>query len=95
MPNWCEGSLKVRGRLKDVKRFFLENIKNNANAKEGDVPVIDRSSCEDEFFIEFGNEPYINGTTRAFILSDFVEMHEKEYGTACVNFKQAWGDRTT
>ena len=26
MPNWIEGSLKVRGRYENVKKFFLEGI---------------------------------------------------------------------
>lgn len=26
MPNWCEGSLKVRGKRKDVFRFFTEGV---------------------------------------------------------------------
>lgn len=26
MPNWCEGTLKVRGKLEDLKRFVLEGL---------------------------------------------------------------------
>lgn len=26
MPNWCEGKLKVRGKLEDIKRFLNEGI---------------------------------------------------------------------
>ena len=26
MPNWCEGTLKVRGTLSDVERFVRENM---------------------------------------------------------------------
>lgn len=27
MPNWCEGTLKIRGKQKDVKRFVLEGLR--------------------------------------------------------------------
>ena len=26
MPNWCEGTLKVRGKTKDLKKFILEGL---------------------------------------------------------------------
>lgn len=26
MPNWCEGTLKVRGTKENVKRFVLEGL---------------------------------------------------------------------
>lgn len=26
MPNWCEGTLKVRGSLENVRRFMEEGI---------------------------------------------------------------------
>ena len=26
MPNWCQGSLKVRGKRKDVRKFFTEGV---------------------------------------------------------------------
>lgn len=26
MPNWCEGTLKVRGKVKDLKKFCLEGL---------------------------------------------------------------------
>ena len=26
MPNWCEGTLKVRGKLKDVAQWVKENV---------------------------------------------------------------------
>ena len=27
MPNWCEGTFKVRGNLEDIKRYVKENLK--------------------------------------------------------------------
>lgn len=26
MPNWCEGTLKVRGTIKDLKNFVLNGL---------------------------------------------------------------------
>lgn len=26
MPNWCKGTLKVRGKIDDLKKFVLEGL---------------------------------------------------------------------
>ena len=26
MPNWCEGKLKIRGKLDDIKKFLNEGV---------------------------------------------------------------------
>ena len=62
MPNWCEGTLKVRGKFEDVKRWAKENITvyNGKFTKKPDgtpefeyVPVPDMvvfdDTCSDEF----------------------------------------------
>ena len=41
MPNWIEGSLKVRGNYENVKRFFLDGT--------NDYTYQDNNKCESGF----------------------------------------------
>lgn len=89
MPNWIEGSLKLRGRKEDIRRFFNEGVENNGVYDEKhENSVIDRSD-EGMMWFDFYNEPYIKTTRRAFIESGSAEMYE-DYGVCSVNIKQAW-----
>lgn len=43
MPNWCEGSLRIRGKYEDVIRFFKEGINAyTRDHKTGDMVKVDR-----------------------------------------------------
>lgn len=79
MPNWMNGSLKVRGPLENVKRFFMEGL----------IEPDDRLLLDDDTYqmtmnlpvplevVDFGDMielnyksiswPYVDGTKRAFI----------------------------
>lgn len=94
MPNWIEGTMKLRGKKENIRRFFLEGIEPNDLWAEKDREESIRD-CTDEFEIrfEFENEPWITNTTRAFITDNCVclDLEDgKEDGIACVNIKQAW-----
>lgn len=94
MPNWIEGTMKLRGKKENIRRFFLEGIEPNDLWAEKDRKECIRD-CTDEYEIgfEFENEPWITDTTRAFITGDsvYVNLEDgKEDGVACVNIKQAW-----
>lgn len=90
MPNWIKGSLKLRGKKEDIRRFFNEGVEDSAVCdKEHENSVIDKSDGGMLWF-EFYNEPYIKTTRRAFIESECAEMYG-DYGVCVVDIKQAWG----
>ncbi|HET4958707.1 Uncharacterised protein [Streptococcus pneumoniae] len=66
MPNWAEGTLKLRGRRENVASALKEMLLGNEGA-----------TLEEEYdgtLLRFKNEYdyfYINGTRRAFISSKF------------------------
>nr|UVY39921.1 MAG: ferredoxin-like domain in Api92-like protein [Bacteriophage sp.] len=86
MPNWAEGSLKLRGRSENISSALKEML------------LSDTVTLEEEYdgtLLEFNNTApyfYINGTRRAFIDQKQIEVWlEEEF---CIfeldNFKQAW-----
>lgn len=92
MPNWIEGTMKLRGKREDILRFFREGLDASSWLGDGSGKLKDQVTDESEDdWIEFNfrNEPHIAGTRRAFITDDHVYMEEDE-GIACVNVKQAW-----
>ena len=95
MPNWCEGTMKLRGRAKDILRFFHEGLDASTwlGGEKIEDQVFDKSG-EGEIYFEFKNEPHIKGTRRAFITGNDVYCYydgkEEEDIVACVNVKQAW-----
>ena len=90
MPNWIEGTMKLRGRQEDIKRFFREGLDPSdwPDPKDCVDQVIDRSD-DSELYFKFNREPHIVGTRRAFITDESAYMSE-ESGVVCVNVKQAW-----
>ncbi len=99
MPNWIEGSLKLRGNSEDLKRFFKEGVDCPAEAVYifGDLkpeikPISAYIECDFDKgynFVTIKNEPHIRNTRRAFIQDCYVEWEEK-YSTVHMPIKQAW-----
>ena len=90
MPNWIEGTMKLRGTQNDIRRFFSEGVEpSNWPKPEDRIGQIIDKSLEGELYFEFNNEPHIVGTRRAFITDESAVMTE-ESGVVCVNVKQAW-----
>lgn len=86
MPNWAEGSLKLRGRSENIASALKQMLLN------------DTVTLEDKWdgtLLKFNNTApcfYINETRRAFIDQEQIEVWlEEEF---CIveldNFKQAW-----
>ena len=91
MPNWIEGTMKLRGKRKDIKRFLDNEIAPSSSYGKTNA-LEDQVKCDfDDSYFEytFSGEPHIKGTRRAFITGDYLYMEEDE-GTVCVNIKQAW-----
>lgn len=94
MPNWCEGTLKVRGTIKDLKNFLLNGlipvnpigaIKESLSLDEEDETSLYISSVPDTL--------YIKGTRRAFCEPDYIEVSSDEPNDKAIltmPFKQAW-----
>ena len=74
MPNWIKGTLKLRGKQEDIRRFFREGLQPSDWPKPEDRvgQIIDRSA-ENELYFEFNREPHIVGTRRAFITGVIYE----------------------
>ena len=89
MPNWIEGTLKLRGKREDIRKFFREGLQPSDWPKPEDrIGQIIDCSLEDELYFKFNHEPHIAGTRRAFITDKSAVMTE-ESGVVCVNVKQA------
>lgn len=102
MPNWIEGTMKLRGKQEDIKRFFYEGINlYKRNWENNEDVVIDKSewfkddSDKDEgdldivFTCKDYQEPHVEGTRRMFIMSKQIRMSSEE-GICCFNIRQAW-----
>ena len=96
MPNWIEGTMKLRGKREDIKRF-LDNELDTSSYYGEKRTLEEQVQCNsDDEYMEytFKDEPYIKGTRRAFVTDDYLYMGEDE-GTACIKIKQAWSFSVT
>lgn len=106
MPNWAEGSLRIRGSLKNIKRFLDEGIQKKSvehvwERNEKDAVIFTDYSDETgiEYEYRFISVSYIEHTSRAFVDPDIIRYaeyaylrgeDEKDIGTIALPFKQAW-----
>lgn len=106
MPNWAEGSLKIRGPIENIKRFLDEGIQKkrlNTFGKEMNENIVFFTDWSDECGIEyeyyFASTSHIKHTSRAFIDPEIVKYGEYAYlngesiediDTIALPFKQAW-----
>lgn len=85
MPNWAKGSLKLRGRSENISSALKEMLlSDTVTLEEYDGTLLEFNNTAPYF--------YINGTRRAFIDQEQIEVWlEEEF---CIveldNFKQAW-----
>lgn len=93
MPNWIEGTMKLRGKMSDIKRFIDEGICSynfTGEIKKPKSDYIKDSSYDDtELDYHIFNEPHVEGTRRMFIRDSHIWMNKPE-GVCCFNIKQAW-----
>ena len=100
MPNWCEGSLKLRGKYTDILRFFEEGV--NAyecvweNNKSRTKLIPKEEWCEIEDYndgvmiianhLKTSGWIYIEETKRGFIDKDHCsyEIHRDKNDTDCI-----------
>lgn len=106
MPNWCEGTVKVRGKLENVKRFLLKGL-NVYSYFDNDTPEpkeqwmsIEENKKYGYYQIDFDESAYVEGTSRAFVSSEnacpvlYCESEQSENNVVSVmHVRQAWGFR--
>jgi len=96
MPNWCEGTMKVRGTKEEVKKFLLEALNPLPDGLLGQIPV-EKEVEEDEWELMIRTKTgfHIKGTHRNFIENNicFEFAEEETNSEICVleGFKAAWG----
>lgn len=100
MPNWCEGTSKIRGDIKNVERWCTENInvysysikdgnysiqRDNNNPVKIDVDI-------DEIQINVPKEAYIESTSRNFVEEGYYSgLEHNGIMRLALNVKAAWG----
>lgn len=88
MPNWCEGTLKVRGKTKDLKKFVLEGLQPVGFFGESKQPLeINKyDNCESS------ETCYIENTRRGFVegLNIYFEEDEEKIDIIALESKFAW-----
>lgn len=105
MPNWVEGTLKVRGKFEDVKRWAKENLivyrmqitkDSDGHANFESVPVPDGVVFDDtyseEFEINVKEDAHIKDSRRHFVEpGEYLCFKYAERDTILVlRFKAAW-----
>ena len=90
MPNWCEGTLKVRGKVEDLKRFVLEGL-----CPVGFLGEEKELLKFNEFdYIETETACHIENTRRGFVKEgQYIEFcnEDDETEVICLESKFAWG----
>ena len=93
MPNWCEGTLKVRGTLNDLKNFVLNGLKP-VDLLGNEQPQLQLENVDDTYlFINVNDSLYMKGTKRHFCEPDYIEAYPNAPDDIIVMFlpmKAAW-----
>jgi hypothetical protein len=88
MPNWAEGTLKLRGRRKNIKsalkEMFIGSDVSISEEMDDQALILTLTSINSYF--------YINNTKRAFIDKNKIEvLLEEDFEIIEIDdFKQAW-----
>ena len=90
MPNWCVGTLRVRGKSKDLQNFVLKGLKP--------VDYLGNGYAElelDKFLNVSRNKTcWIEGTRRGFVNDldvSFEDYEDNSIHTIALDVKFAWG----
>lgn len=95
MPNWIEGTLKLRGSSENLKRFFDNAIQpcfsyNPKMQKREDFITCNYGEDNEFNEVNIKSDAYIENTSRAFVDHECYIYWEKEYTTVCIPIRQAW-----
>jgi hypothetical protein len=86
MPNWCEGTLKVRGKKSDIAKWVRENVtvySHNWSKNSNGMPYYEQTIKPDAVIVEYDDDPtseeicvtvtdeaHIKSTRRNFVQKD-------------------------
>ena len=102
IPNWIEGTLKLRGTKENIEKFLRNGIEyvdaNLCKDENGKLCIkripreIEFKIDEDQVFIENTMDAYISGTQRMFINKDTINAWwmDKEPTIIVLDIRQAW-----
>ena len=101
MPNWIEGTIKLRGSASDICKFLEEKINcYDFRFDSGEHVVVPREkwefkiddTWEDEYEVSWkhGMEPYIEGSRRAFITTSHGYFDNRDNTILTLGIKMAW-----
>ena len=89
MPNWCEGTLKIRGKSEDVKRFVYLGLEQVQDKNGLSLPV----EHDDSYYIVY-RMLYIKNTKRGFVYDTCIsvkdDIDDKEVSTLAFDVRFAW-----
>lgn len=85
MPNWCEGNLRIRGTIKQIREFIKNAVDHD------DVKKYVETDTELEIYLCNG-ATWIVGSHRAFIMGEIIvhAKSPKEKKSAAFEFRSAW-----
>jgi hypothetical protein len=87
MPNFAEGTLKLRGKRENIKSALKEMLASDT------VTISEENDGAELIFFTTNSYFYINGTKRAFFDKNLIEiLFEENFEVIEIdNFIQAWG----
>ena len=92
MPNWCTGTLKVRGKVKDLKKFILKGLQPVGFLGGSLEPLKPRKDI-DWFEVTSTETCHIENTHRGFVdgLDVSLDGAEDEIEIIALESMFAWG----
>ena len=94
MPNWCKGSLKVRGKISDLKKFVQRGLEPVSYIGDALEPLVFTTEDETSFFVRENKVSlWMKGTRRHFCEPDYIEVDAEDSETPTIMilpFKAAW-----
>lgn len=76
MPNWCEGFLKVRGKITNLKAFILNGLQPVDFRGEEKDKLTFTSEDDNSFYIsKIEGLLWLKGSRRHFCKPDYIELY--------------------
>lgn len=94
MPNWCKGSLKVRGKISDLKKFVQQGLEPVSYIGDALEPLVFTTEDETSFFVRENKVSlWMKGTYRHFCEPNYIEVYADDQETPVIMIlpmKAAW-----
>lgn len=92
MPNWCEGYLRVRGPVNNIRKFFENAFEIVTNESRDINDLISLMPYDNEFEVYVEDIVWLKHTRRGFVEACNTYVHPNNDGVGCavISYKQAW-----